>query len=233
MHKKIITLTFYILGFIFITGCQTTNTTLMIDDPEFNLHDMQNKTVYITPAQIVENNIPKQTQITVIKPNDMFDSQNLDVDLQTLLAQNFTEGLDFFTVRTINKSFIIENNNGTQVIIPTVKIDNHYRARANDDFRINKVLTAGCDFVFVPLALQLDAVDNVNKPYKSIDLVEPGFKASINYVVYDVSKNKIAASGVLIGTAEKSGMIDNTLGRNAILLAMNNAIRNLLEEFRK
>ncbi|HRP91688.1 MAG TPA: hypothetical protein PLH53_02260, partial [Ignavibacteriaceae bacterium] len=178
MHKKIITLTFYILGFIFIIGCQTTNTTLMIDDPEFNLHDMQNKTVYITPAQIVENNIPKQTQITVIKPNDMFDSQNLDVDLQTLLAQNFTEGLDFFTVRTINKSFIIENNNGTQVIIPTVKIDNHYRARANDDFRINKVLTAGCDFVFVPLALQLDAVDNVNKPYKSIDLVEPGFKAS-------------------------------------------------------
>ena len=233
MNKKAIIPTFFILSFILIVSCQTANTTLMIEDSEFNLNNLQGKMVVIAPAQIVENNIPKQTQISVIKPNDKFDPQNLDVDLQTLLAQNFSEGLDFFTVRTINKSFIIENNNGTQVIIPTVKIDNHYRARVNDDFKINKTLTSGCDFIFVPLALQLDAVDNVNKPYKSIDLVEPGYKASVNYVIYDVNKDKIAASGLLIGTAEKSGMIDNTLGRNAILLAMNNAIRNLLEEFRK
>ncbi len=222
-----------IFGLILMVSCQTVNPTLIKDDPEFNLYDMQKKMVYIVPAQIVENNIIKKNELPVMKPSDAFDVQNIDVDLQNLLAQNFTEELGLFPVKTINKEFILENNNGTLSLIPTAKVDNQYKARINSDFKINSLLTAGCDYIFVPIALQLDAVENVNKPFKSIDLVDPGYRASISYVIYDVKKNNIAVSGLLIGSAERSGMINTTLGRNAILLAMNSAINNLLAEFRK
>ena len=233
MKNKIVILAFSILSLILSTGCQTTNTALLKNDPDFNLYDMQKKMVYIVPAQVVENNIPKQVKNPFLKPSDSFDPENIDVDLQNLLAQNFTEELGLFTSKTINKSFVIENNNGTQVVIPTVKVGDQYKAKLNNDFKVNSVLTEGCDFLFVPIALQLDNVDNVNAQFKNVDLVESGYQTTIYYVIYDVHKNKIVVSGSLVGEAEKSKMIDNSLGRNAVLLAMNSAIGKLLEEFRK
>lgn len=218
---------------LYLTGCQTANTTLLIEDNEFKLNDLENKTVTIAPVQIVENNIPEQTKLAVMKIFDNSGTEKLDVDVQSLFAQNIMDGLDLFTVKILNKDFVIENNNGTQVLIPTIRVDDIFKARMNKNIEINSAVTEGTNFILVPLALKLDAESNVNAQFKNADLVDPGIKATISYVIYDVQKKNIALSGVLTGVSEKSGMIDRTLGRNEILLAANNAVNQFVEELRK
>lgn len=224
---------FLLLSITVLTGCQTTNLRMNFEDPDFTLNQLHGKTVVVTPVQVVEDNIPQQNKLSIIKTAENYNTQNLDVDTQTLLAQNLAQGIDLFTTKVLSKDVITKNNNGTTVIIPMSKTGNEYNANIKNDFVIKPELKTGTDFLLVPIALQLDIVNNVNGHYKNIDLIDPGVQAKISYILFDVNKNKPVASGKLLGAVEKSGLIDNTLGRDAILLAINNAASELLLEFQK
>jgi hypothetical protein len=222
---------FILLIIACLTGCQTSTSNMIYEDSEFRLSQLEEKNVLVTPAQIIDDQLSNQIELSFGKKTASYDTRYLDVETQNLIAENFRM-YDMFTVKTIDKNYLIENNNGTQIVIPIIKKGDSYKAQLTPGYSVNQAVAGNADFLFVPLSLSLNAVSNVNRHYKNEDLKDPGIRADLSYVIYDVKKNRIALSGDVSGVVEKSGVIDNMMGRDAILLAVNKAAENLLKEFR-
>lgn len=217
---------------LLVIGCQTANTNLIFEDPDFTLYDLQEKTVLVTPVMTIENNVPKQNELpTLITLNDNSSIASLDSETKLLLDRRISEELDLFNVNLISNLFSKENKI-SQMLIPIYKVDNVYKVKPNSDITIDKELLKIADYLLVPLAIQLESERNVNEQFKSEALVEPGVKATMSYVFIDATTKKIVISGTVHGKAAKSGMIDRTLGKNVVLMAVNNAITELIKEFK-
>lgn len=149
------------------------------------------------------------------------------------MMKKISENLDLFIPKSLNKGFVLENNKGSKILIPIIKRDGIYRAASKTEFNIDEKLTQNGDYILIPLAIQLDDVRNINERYQSADLVEPGIEASVSYAVYDISGKKIVISGTVQGVAKKSYMIDKSLGKDDMYLAVDEALKALVTEFRK
>lgn len=217
---------------LLLIGCQTANTKLIVEDPDFTLYDLQEKTVLVTPAITIENSVPAQNQLPALfTQNDRSSIAHLDMETKLLLDQRISDELDLFKVNLMPNLFSKGNNN-SQLMIPIYKIDNVYKVKLNSDITLDEELSKAADYLLVPLAIQLSSELNINEQFKSEDLVEPGIKATMSYVFVDASTKKIVLSGTVNGKAAESGMIDRTLGKNVVLLAVNNAITELIKEFK-
>lgn len=232
MNKSILSNIASLSILLLLIGCQTANTNLILEDPNFTLYDLQEKTVLVIPALTIENSIPTQNQLpTLIPQNDYSNTANLDMETKLLLDQRISEELDLFNVNLMPNLFSNENNN-SQILIPIYKVDNVYKVKPNSDITVDEELSKTADYFLVPLAIQLETERNVNEQFKSEELVEPGIRATMSYVFIDATTKKIVISGTVHGKAAKSGMIDRTLGKNVVLMAVNNAISELIKEFK-
>jgi len=232
--KNTIKLSYLIFPLILgIFGCQTVNSGLVIEYPEFNLNKLKGKEVFISVSQVIENSIPKTTQLPVFDSDDFSKRESIDTDIQNLMMKRISENLDLFIPKSLSKSFILENNNGSKILIPIVKKDGFYKAASKTQFNIDEKLKQNGDYILIPLAIQLDDVRNINERYQSADLVEPGIEASISYVIYGINENTIVISGIVQGVAKKSYMIDKSLGKDDVYFAVDEAIKSLVKEFMK
>jgi len=233
MNKAVLSVLSFAFLIVLTFSCSTFNEKLIVQDSEFSFSYLQNKTILAGTAQIVENTIPNQTQISLWDNSGDSNFANLEAEIQSLLIMRINEETGLLKLKPATSGYLTENNNDVPVIIPMKKVNNIYKPILNQNIEFDEHLSTMVDYLFVTLAVQLESVDNVNEQFKSIDLVEPGIRVSLSYAIVDVFKNKIVVSGVVRGVAEKSRMIDRTLGRNAILLAANNAISELVEAFEK
>jgi len=230
-RKKIFLLIFLlILGII---SCQTVNSGLVIEEPDFNLSKLKGKEVLISVPQVIENNIPKTTQLPFFDSDDFSKRESIDTDIQNLMVKKISENLDLFITKSLSKSFILENNNGSKILIPIIKKDGFYKSASKTHFNIDEKLTQNGDYILIPLAIQLDDVRNINERYQSADLVEPGIEASISYVIYGINEKTIVISGIVQGVAKKSYMIDKSLGKDDVYFAVDEAVKSLVKEFMK
>jgi hypothetical protein len=216
-----------------IYSCQTVNSGLVIEDPDFNLNKLKGKEVLISVPQVIENNVSKATELPFFDGDDFSKRESIDTDIQNLMMKKISENLDLFIPKSLNKGFVLENNKGSKILIPIIKRDGIYRAASKTEFNIDEKLTQNGDYILIPLAIQLDDVRNINERYQSADLVEPGIEASVSYAVYDISGKKIVISGTVQGVAKKSYMIDKSLGKDDMYLAVDEALKALVTEFRK
>lgn len=224
------------LIFLLILGifsCQTVNSGLVIEEPDFNLSKLKGKEVLISVPQVIENNIPKTSQLPFFDSDDFSKRESIDTDIQNLMVKKISENLDLFIPKSLSKSFILENNNGSKILIPIIKKDGFYKAASKTQFNIDEKLTQNGNYILIPLAIQLDDVRNINERYQSADLVEPGIEASICYVIYGINEKTIVISGIVQGVAKKSYMIDKSLGKDDVYFAVDEAIKSLVKEFMK
>ncbi len=219
-----------IIGFF---SCQTVNRGLVIEEPDFDLNKLKGKEVLISVPQVIENNIPKTSQLPFFDSDDFSKRESIDTDIQNLMVKKISENLDLFIPKSLSKSFILENNNGSKILIPIIKKDGFYKAASKTQFNIDEKLTQNGDYILIPLAIQLDDVRNINERYQSADLVEPGIEASISYVIYGINEKTIVISGIVQGVAKKSYMIDKSLGKDDVYFAVDEAIKSLVKEFMK
>ncbi|HQI42139.1 MAG: hypothetical protein B6D44_10990 [Ignavibacteriales bacterium UTCHB2] len=232
--KNTIKLSYLIFPLILgIFGCQTVNSGLVIEEPDFNLSKLKGKEVLISVPQVIENNIPKTSQLPFFDSDDFSKRESIDTDIQNLMVKKISENLDLFIPKSLSKSFILENNNGSKILIPIIKKDGFYKAASKTQFNIDEKLTQNGDYILIPLAIQLDDVRNINERYQSADLVEPGIEASISYVIYGINEKTIVISGIVQGVAKKSYMIDKSLGKDDVYFAVDEAIKSLVKEFMK
>ncbi len=233
MKNKIKVLLSFLPLIIILIACQTVPHTLLIEDPDFNLDKLRNHTVILSVPQFIENNMRNVSQLPFLESDDFTKRDNADVEIQSLMVRQITENLNLFIPKALNKDYILEHNNGSKILLPIIKKDGFYKVAPNTIFNINEKITEDADYILVPLAIQLEDVDNINERFKSIDLVEPGTKATISYAIYGVKENKIVVSGVVDGVTSKTLLIDRAMGKDDITQAVNNAIYSMVEEFRK
>lgn len=233
MNKAVLSGLQFTLLIILTFSCSPINEKIIIQDSEFSINHLRGKTILAGTAQIVENNIPNQVQISLWGNTRENDFTNLDSDVLSLLVMRANEETELLKLKSVTTNYLTENNNDVPVNIPMKKSNNYYQPILNQSIVFDEQFSNKADYLFVTLALQIESVDNVNEKFKSVDLVEPGVRLSISYAIVDISRKKIIINGVVSGVAEKSKMIDRTLGRNAIMLAANNAISELIEVFKK
>jgi hypothetical protein len=232
--KSSIKLSLLILPMIIaILSCQTVNKGLVYEEPEFNLSKLKGKEVFISVPQVIENSIPKTTQIPVFDDDDFSKRESIDTDIQSLMMKKIYENLDLFIPKSLNKSFVLENNNGSKILIPIIKKEGFYKAASKTQFNIDEKLKQNGDYILIPLAIQFDDIRNINERYQSADLVEPGIEATISYAIYGINENTIVISGIVQGVAKKSYMIDKSLGKDDVFFAVDEAVKSLVREFMK
>ncbi|MCZ7611683.1 MAG: hypothetical protein M5U17_16185 [Ignavibacterium sp.] len=218
---------------ISIYSCQTVNSGLVFEDPDYNLSKLKGKEVLISVPQVIENNISRTAELPFFGSDDFSKRESIDTDIQNLMMKKISENLDLFIPKSLNKDFVLENNKGSKILIPIIKKDGIFRAASKTELNIDEKLTQDGDYILIPLAIQLDDVRNINERYQSADLVEPGIEACVSYVIYSINEKKIVISGVVQGVAKKSYMIDKSLGKDDMYFAVDEAIKALVTEFRK
>lgn len=224
-HKKILSFIKAFLSILIlfvISGCAANNSILKIEDETFSVKMLKGKKIGVVQAQVIENDVTKESKNPRLKIDDDEEAANLRKDSQILIVGKLNKAGAGFAAEVIDKiNQPGENYNGN--VFPVKNVDGVYRVVMDSSFKLPDGVRKSYDYILIPVTILVNNVTDINTQSKSVDLIDPGIGVSVNYCIYDVKRGNIVATGLVQGTVDKSGTIDKSIGRNAVLLALDKA----------
>lgn len=221
---------FLIITFVLVS-CGTSNITQNYVDPNFSQLDLKDKIVRIIPVQAVFNNLIEEKTLVIVEEKNNTDFRRIDTDVQYLIGSKFQSYLDHFSTKYFEQKFIVENNNMTKVLFPVFLKNGRYQIKIDSTTALPEAFKEQTDFILIPTAVKLETIDNIDKHFKTEDLIVRGIKATLDYALYSVKMNKVMMSGSVSGVTAKSGLLQESFGRDDVKIAMDKAAESLVELF--